>query len=191
MVTVTGLNSTPTIPTAGDIFYLVDDNGNASGNTTYALLGEHIEVGDGSITDDKRADVKATLLKRTINLANATTVTVGFATSDEQRDTGGWHSDTNNTRITVDEDGLYSIGVYGLFEASGGGDLRMLEVSINGSNTRQFRDAQSFDSSFAHTVSGHFHRDLSAGDYVELKAYQNSGSTLSTDFELQVVKEGN
>ena len=148
------------------------------------------KIADGTIATSKLDDGAATPEKRTVraaiagrnswSLANATNATSTL--SSVSHDPESWVS---GSRITVPEDGLYELNAFTIF-GNGTGDLRYIFLKINGSIVRQFRNSVAFDDSFEHVVTASMKRVLSAGDYVEMDVYQNSGSSKIVSTELCV-----
>jgi hypothetical protein len=122
-----------------------------------------------------------------VNNNSNTTVNWGF----EDFDSADMHDNaTNNSRITVPEDGIYQISsqVNWIAVASGG---RSINIYINGNafpSISQASDGPSLTSNASGVLS------LSAGDFVEVKVFQSSGSAAdvssSAQSQFSVVKLG-
>jgi hypothetical protein len=124
---------------------------------------------------------------QSVNNNQVTTVNWGF----EDFDSADMHDNaSNNSRITVPEDGIYLISAQVNWTAVDLGD-RLLVIYENG-NT--FPSLSHSDDGPDNTsgVSGVL--SLSAGDFVEVKVFQSSGSTVSISSSAQsqfsVVKLG-
>jgi len=119
---------------------------------------------------------------RVFNSANqsiADSSTVALAFNSERYDTDSMHDTvTNNTRLTCNTTGTYSITGSVQFAANGTG-RRLVQIRLNGATV--------IGSASVPTASGTFNTDLfvttdyqlSATDYVELVAFQNSGGALN------------
>lgn len=117
--------------------------------------------------------------------------------NSERYDNDTIHSTSSNTgRLTATTAGVYSITGHIQFDANATG-VRGLELRVNGSTII----AQDLRASFATfgvvaTISAHY--KLAATDYVELRAYQNSGGSLnmlatgnlSPEFAMAKVSDG-
>lgn len=109
------------------------------------------------------------------SIANNSNVAVGLAA--EEFDTDGFHDNaTNNTRFTIPSGkaGKYLVVGQVAHELDTAGTTRGCNIHKNGTMVGQqyLVPNQSFDT----VVQAHAILDLIAGDYVELVAYQNSGS---------------
>jgi hypothetical protein len=135
----------------------------------------HVLASTGSV----RLQFKQSMAKATstglIGVADNTLTTVGLGSEDF--DTDGLHDNaTNNSRLTAKVDGKYLVTAYANW-------------SINSSGTRQLRLARN-STTIAQVQQPGFTAGgvsqiatdliaLSAGHYVEMHVYQNSGSTTS------------
>jgi hypothetical protein len=112
-------------------------------------------------------------------IANNTDTVVECPT--ELIDTDGFHSNTtNNGRITIPtgKGGKYLISGYIVFPANSSGNRR-LKIRKNGSvSERSYTTIVGPTSAFQVVQNTGIH-NLSAGDYVEMLAFQDSGSTLT------------
>ena len=117
-------------------------------------------------------------------IANATFTKLTY--DGETFDTDGFHDNsTNNTRITIPsgKGGYYRIYALVMFAPNGSGD-RLLQVLLNNTTGQQYASwARSADWRTTMTVNDV--RNLSAGDYIELRAYQTSGGNLNIASEAQ------
>jgi hypothetical protein len=111
--------------------------------------------------------------------------------NSERRDTHGYHSTvTNTSRLTVPAncDGWYIISGGALFEANATG-VRGLRVRLNGSTYIQEILLNNLGASFGTRVQITTQYYLSAGDYIELQAYQNSGGNLNVQVSNNISPE--
>lgn len=146
--------------------------------------GSAVTVGSGlSLTG---ATLKTTAAK--VRLRFTTNKSVNSSTDTpliwtvEDFDTDNMHDDTNPTRITFRTAGTYLVG--GMFrwvEANGTGD-RAGSIRLNG-NTFIMVNAETPSSSTGATPSNvpNTLYQFSVNDYIELVAYQTSGSTLNAE----------
>lgn len=109
------------------------------------------------------------------SIPNNTATAIIF--DSEVYDTGSYHSNTTNpARFTVPATGIYLITAMVNFAGNGGLNLGWLQV--NGTTTIALQDMYgSFNTSAINLSSI---ANLTAGDYVELIAYQNSGAAVNT-----------
>jgi hypothetical protein len=123
-------------------------------------------------------------LTRDTNLSvnNATNTAIGW--NLEFFDSNGFHDNsTNNTRITIPSGrgGKY-LFTYHIRWSSNSTGYRSILFYINGSSGPTIGREDNLGNQ-AVITNGSFMLDLVAGDYVELYAYQTSGSTLSLESE--------
>lgn len=138
----------------------------------------HYLSADGTYTAPPAASATSVRLRNstTQNITSASFTAISFNTEDW--DDAAYHSGSAPTRITFPSDGKYMlVGQIG-FSANATG-RRILDVRIGGSSiiARAEVDPNSANQTFV-TVTGIF--NAVAGNYAELVAYQNSGSTLTT-----------
>lgn len=111
-----------------------------------------------------------------ISVANNTVVALTF--DSERWDTATLHdTSTNPSRITITEPGLYIIGA-GIAYAANATGRRGLLIRRNGSITSLDETVLAVAGGFETRMSGSTLINLVAGDYVELLAFQTSGSAL-------------
>lgn len=112
-----------------------------------------------------------------INTATGTALTW----NSESFDTSSYHStSTNTSRLTVPSTGYYTMSGLCMFNVNGTG-VRILECKKNGSTGVAYvEEAATTLAATASTVQLTAVVYATAGDYFELVAYQNSGSTIST-----------
>jgi hypothetical protein len=114
-----------------------------------------------------------------ISMANGAVTVVTF--DSESFDNGAVHSTTSNTsRLTAPITGVYLIGETHIWAASLVGE-RYADILANGgsvlSTQRYSTAASSGVSNFSQTTM----YQLTAGQYVELRVYQNTGGALNLD----------
>jgi hypothetical protein len=113
--------------------------------------------------------------------------TVGTSCSDgtatpldcslERTDSDGLHTGGSPSRITATEDGDYDIDVTASCP-SGGGSRRLLAVRVNGSTSYSLQQVAPTGGGFSTILSGSLPLSLTAGDYVQLMFFQDSGGSL-------------
>jgi hypothetical protein len=137
----------------------------ADGTATCASLGSTATVPAASVT--RTAD---------LSVNNNAPTTIAFNT--EFFDTADLHSNTvNPSRLSAPEAGIYQVSanVTWLQNASGS---RTLTVNVNGSSAARMSDSRTpVNGATSQSVSGLL--QLAAGDYVEARVFQDSGSTLT------------
>ena len=107
-------------------------------------------------------------------IANATFTTLAF--NSELWDTDAMHStSTNTSRITVPKTGYYKIELQGIWQSNNNAN-RGARILKNGSTFyTQFQEAQNLgDLNYYYPYT----MQLTAGDYIEVQMYQDSGTTL-------------
>lgn len=110
------------------------------------------------------------------NVLTATETVLSFNT--ETYDTDGMHSTVSNTgRLTATETAKFIVIGGAQFAVSAVGNVRRLSIRKNG--TTVFARQTMAPSSVAQVLQVRGLLSLAAGDYVELQAYQDSGSTLA------------
>jgi hypothetical protein len=108
-----------------------------------------------------------------VSLSNSTSTTISF--DSELFDVDGYHSTTTNTsRLTVPTGKSGKFLVTFTATVSNAANQVFLYIFKNGSET--YRD-QNFNGSFTQNYEISRIIDLAAGDYVEVKVWQNSGGT--------------
>jgi hypothetical protein len=154
----------------------------ATGTSPPATWGDTVR--DDLETTAKPARCRAVRATSGLNVTDATWTAVNF--NDESWDTDTMHNTvTNNTRITIPTGfGGYWL-VTGLVLMSAEATIvttsaRGARITTNGGSARnQFlllnANNQQFRSTFSDIMS------LSAGDYIELEVWHNSGETLTAD----------
>lgn len=136
------------------------------------------KIADGNVTGAKLATQPSARVTHAANqsIANATSPALAFDT--ERWDTDGLHDTaTNNTRLTCQTAGKYLIVGQARFD-TGGGTRRDLIIHQNGTTTLAQENTPPVSGTITDLIIVTL-ADLAAGDYVELLAYQDSGSSLS------------
>jgi hypothetical protein len=112
------------------------------------------------------------------SVANASAVTVAF--NSERIDNDGCHDNaTNNSRITIQTPGLYSLSSSLGYAANATG-LRYGYIRLNGTTIIGFQTTPALSAGGAQTQIARQYR-LGYGDYVEAQAYQSSGGALNVE----------
>lgn len=108
----------------------------------------------------------------------------------EDEDIPGWHSNvTNDSRITVDENGLY-LCIGRVVWAGNATEMRRLTITVNGTSVAM-DDSVPVPASFSSTNKCVKAVRLTAGQYVELRAAQTTtGSLDMTSAYLEVIRIG-
>jgi len=166
----------------GDIIY-------ASGASTPARLGigstgQMLSVSGGVPTWATPAAATPTFAGCSVYNSASFSISSGVDTTltwnSEFFDTNGFHSTSSNTeRITIPTGygGKYQISVSNRWEANGTGN-RNMTLFKNNNKLFDFMDMGGFSGSLTN-VTRSIILDLAAGDYIFIKAFQNSGSTLT------------
>jgi hypothetical protein len=122
----------------------------------------------------KGAITCAAISTTVFTIANATFTTLTF--DSELWDTDAMHStSTNTSRITVPKTGYYRVELQGIWQSNSNAN-RGARILKNGSTFfTQFQEAQNIgDLQFYYPYT----MQLTAGDYVEVQMYQDSGTSL-------------
>jgi len=114
------------------------------------------------------------------SVANATDTAIQLNAADDF-DTNSLHDiSTNNTRLTASVAGYYHVIGEIKFATSTAGTQRYAKIRYNGSTVKaQSVDAQAPATGVTPVIQVSTLVDLSASDYVELMAYQDSGGALN------------
>lgn len=116
----------------------------------------------------------------TQNIATSTWTVLSGNT--ENYDTDGMHSTvTNNSRATVNTAGKYIIIAQSLFAANVTG-IRQMRLIVNGSTSYDVANMNPVAGTGTR-INGSRSLALSAGDYVEVEVWQNSGGNLATNLD--------
>lgn len=168
-------------------------------NTTGTLIFEILK-GDGTsaavfYVDARAGSVKvngnevwhmgnlglACVIKHSANQAIATNTFTKLVFDTEEYDPLNMHDPTtNNTRITIPQSGKYLVVAQVRFDTTTGGTIRQAEILKNG--TTVIANERSLAAS---GVTAHFSvvtmRNFTAGDYLEVRVYQDSGATVNIE----------
>lgn len=122
------------------------------------------------------------------NQALATGVYTAITFDSERYDTDGMHSTSSNTsRITINQDGKYHVGACVSYAPHVTGQ-RFVTIYLNGTTyiayTRPVSDAA--DGSYTTLACDY---QFSAGDYIEVRMYQNTGGNLNSVFTANAYPE--
>lgn len=114
---------------------------------------------------------------QTVGTASATLI----AFNTEVFDTNAFHDNvTNNTRLTIPTTGYYTVKASLYYtEVTVGGDQRKLMFFVNGVQVYEEMGGMAVTASDLNGLSASCTLLLTAADYVEVKMYQDSGSTVT------------
>jgi hypothetical protein len=121
---------------------------------------------------------------RTANQSINSAANTAIQFDNEEQDTSAFHDNvTNNTRLTVPYAGTYAVWACVQFAAAGG-NLRYIFFGRNGLNTAGNLKGLALQQvalagQVVALVSSAKFVNLSAGDYIELFAFQDSGGALN------------
>lgn len=161
--------------TAYDVFYY---DGSTFGTIAIGASGQVFCVVGGAPAW-KGANPCLVYNSANISLTTGTLTLLTF--NSEYYDLSGWHSTASNTsRLTVPVDGKYFFWACVQFAANGTG-TRILYLRVNGTTYFGMQHNPTTEVAFAHITCVTGMVSLSASDYVEVLAYQNSGSTLNAE----------
>lgn len=186
MILVTDTNNTKRA--LDDIIKVINGMLDSSNIRENAILDKNIL--DGSITTDKVSDANITpeklsdfgscrLIKTAAQTLSNSAAPLDKITWDtEQYDTLNWHSTSSNTdRVTITSDGSYIIMTTISFTANATGS-RGVSIMVNGSEIAYSRiPATSNANQYVNCATS---KTLSANDYIQIGAFQNSGGNLDT-----------
>lgn len=106
-------------------------------------------------------------------------------------DQDNYFSLSNPTYLTIPATGWYVVSAYAVYGAITAGGYRYTYIEVNSPSTIIAEDIRSSSPSGVATevnLSGiHY---FSAGDVVKLRAHQSSGSTITLDARMAIVKVG-
>lgn len=139
-------------------------------------------VSAGQVIRAADVAVQACRVTRTTaqSLPDASTATVNF--DDEAFDTDGMHDvATNNSRITINEAGIYIVGFNG--DLTAGTDYTRIVVTlvINGTTGIARSHHNSTTSSVTQVVGVNTVYQFQAGDYVEVQIFQDNTANTARD----------
>lgn len=112
------------------------------------------------------------------NAATATHQILAFDTESIDRTT--FHDNvTNNSRLTIPSTGYYEVSCSVQYlEAAAAGIQRKVELALNGANMKDWMAKKGAVGDYV-GIHASMILSLTAGDYLELKMYQDSGSTVA------------
>lgn len=129
---------------------------------------------------------KGAIVYNDANLSVPNITTTAITLNSETRDDSDFHSTVSNTsRLTVPdgESGWYVIAAHAIFDNSGGGTRRQLNVRLNGTTyvARCTFDYVAAYNCFMALTTIHYLSDngAAANDYAEMMVYQDSGAALN------------
>jgi hypothetical protein len=157
-----------------DLFAAINSNFNEAKT---AIEASESAIVASNLTLEALVSPPAASVGRTASqaVANNTSTTVAFTA--ESFDSADLHDNaTNNTRLTTPVEGLYQVSANVKWGGVNPNGSRSLNVLKNG--VTELEDARSaFDGVLSQSVSGLL--SMSAGDFVEVQVFQDSGAALS------------
>jgi len=181
--TVDGYHANAT-PTANQIAVL-DGSANVPANT---VATGSIET--AAVTGIKMGIVIGCELEHSgpVSMANGVFTTLAF--DSEVWDTNSMHSNvTNNSRITIVTSGVYMFMAQGLWAGAAGGTQRRVDFYFNGGNqSRGYTVNPVGGNNITWSISLIWF--IPAGDYVEIKGYQDSGAAINCTAHFQCYRLG-
>ncbi len=112
-----------------------------------------------------------------ISIPNVTVT--GLTFDSEHWDNGGMHSTSSNTsRLTIPAAGVYWVRGRIAWAENSAGTIRVLQLVVNGSTTIDRDSRVPVNAAWVVECQVGCHWRFSAGDYVELAAFQDSGVSL-------------
>jgi len=140
----------------------------------------------------KRGGICIVDISSPVNLTSGNNTIISF--NREIYDPQGWHNNTNPSRITVPEDGVYKVEAHGRISDNPYGGIRLLALKKNGviflpTNNYGLADViEPLSTGWARVCLNFFwYLSLNANDYLEVYLYQNSGQTLTMDYLMLAV----
>jgi hypothetical protein len=174
---IIGGSSSP-LTTKGDLYgYSTADARfpvGANGQTIIADSSQSLGVKWGSTPTAK--------VKMTSNQAIANSTLTILNWNAEDWDTDSFHDNsTNNSRLTIPEDGKYLVIENIVFESSSSG-VRQIGILVNG--TEVWASIFSNNGARQDQTFTFFPLDLSSGDYVEARVWHDAGSSIDIEYLL-------
>jgi hypothetical protein len=183
-VTITNSMATE-IAAKGDL--IVGTGSQTFDNLTAGANGTVLTADSSTATGLKWAAAASGTTFSGASLTDASAISIPTSTftrltyTTEQYDTDSYHSNSTNTsRITIPsgKTGYYQVNAQVVYNASSGGGMRGLYIYLNGSSTFGSPDISAPSGQYP-GVALTWNAYLTAGDYVELYAYQTSGGNLN------------
>lgn len=139
----------------------------------------------GDIIRASDVAVQACRVNRTVaqSLTDNTLTTIAF--DDELFDTDGMHDTvTNNSRITINTAGFYTVGFVGVIAANSDYSRTETYLRINGSTVIAFNLKDGTDlGSQSQTLAVSTVYEFVVGDYIEVRVLQDNSSSAARDLE--------
>ncbi len=145
--------------------------------------GDRILASDATLLEEYtiRKPLVRLIAQTAQSLAHNTQTAIQYGTSSESIDTHGWHdTSVNNTRITVQFAGYFTIRVHTHMATASGTNYTQVTASIAVNGTRvdpQFFMRPDAASNSGATAASFTLIQLAAGDYVEHFASQTNGTS--------------
>ena len=131
-------------------------------------------------------------ISSSVNLTSGANTIISF--NRKIYDPQNWHNNTNPSRITVPEAGVYKVEAYGRITDNSLGGIRLLGLLLNGSIFRPTGNHGLVDvveprsTGWARVCLNFFwYLNLNANNYLEAYVYQDSGQTLTMNYLMLAV----
>lgn len=152
---------------------LVKDTTN---DRNWLVFGDQVDWYSVRVWNDDDPTIGARVFHN-VNQSTTTAVAKILNFNSETYDFGGFHDNsTNNTRLTIPENGIYNVG-WGITWGFSGGGSRRVFILLNGSTIINLITEVPQTTS-NHSMSSSFEYLFSTDDYVEIQVIQNSGAGL-------------
>jgi len=166
---------------AGDIFYA--STGTALARLAKGTAGQVLKMNSGATAPEWGAGAGRVCIAKNSGSQSFSTdaglAVTAVALGAEDEDVPGWHNtSTNNSRITVNENGLY-LAIGRIYWDGNANETRRLILRKNGSISLALDDQNPVAASFSSTNMIAKIVRLVSSDYLELCAAQSSGVSLS------------
>lgn len=142
-------------------------------------------VNAGDIVRASNIAVQACRVNRTAvqSIPDATYTIVAF--NSERYDHGGMHSNvTNNSRVTIQTDGVYDMGFSGRFASGNDYVQTQAVILLNGSISLVQSQTPGTTNTTPQRVSVATQYELVVGDYIEVQVYQDNSANAARNLEL-------
>jgi hypothetical protein len=120
-----------------------------------------------------------------VSVGDATDVAIQFETSDEVWDDAAFHDGVNKARFKAPTAGTYEVKAWAQFAANGTG-RREIWFEVNGSDEYNRLRIPTTGSAASTNIFTACEIELSANDYVVMRARQSSGSTLDVNARFSI-----